>query len=214
MRVGGVAPAHPRTGRGAAHCASSSYGQAVPDVPAVQTERLVLRAWRDDDLDAFAALNADAEVMRYFPSTLSRNESDAFVERARSVWTERGFGWWAVEVTNGPSFVGFIGLSLATFEAPFTPAVEIGWRLAKAAWGCGYATEGAKATLGFAFDVHGIDELVSFTSVENRRSRDVMERLGMRRDANEDFDHPSLPTGHPLRHHVLYRLRRPGAMSD
>jgi len=172
----------------------------------LKTERLVLRPWRDEDLAPFAAMNADPEVMRHFPATLSRAESDAMVGRVREHFALRGYGNWAVEVPGVTSFAGFIGLNVPRFEAHFTPCVEIGWRLATACWGKGYATEGARAALVFGLETLKLPEIVSFTAIDNLPSRRVMERLGMRRDPAEDFDHPSLPEGHRLRRHVLYRL--------
>jgi RimJ/RimL family protein N-acetyltransferase len=172
----------------------------------LRTERLLLRGWRHSDLEPFAALNADPEVMRYFPATLSREESDALAARASASLTERGWGLWAVE--HRGEFLGFTGLAVPRFEAHFTPAVEIGWRLAHAAWGFGYASEAATAVLRFAVEELRLDEVVSFTAVANRRSRAVMERIGMARDTAGDFDHPGVPEGSPLRRHVLYRTDR------
>jgi RimJ/RimL family protein N-acetyltransferase len=174
----------------------------------VRTERLVLRQWRDDDLEPFAALNADLEVMRYFPAPLTRAQSDALAERERERIARGGWGLWAVEVVDGPPFVGFVGLARPAFDAHFTPAVEVGWRLAREHWGRGYATEAARAALAFGFDELDLAEIVSFTSVLNERSQRVMDRIGMSRDLDGDFDHPSLPAGHPLRRHVLYRIGR------
>ncbi|HMD46620.1 MAG TPA: GNAT family N-acetyltransferase [Acidimicrobiales bacterium] len=177
--------------------------------PTLETARLVLRRWRDDDLECFAGLNADPAVMEHFPAPLTRRESDALAARIEEGFEHDGFGLFAVEVRGGPpfvGFVGFVGLSPATFSASFTPAVEVGWRLARAQWGHGYATEAARACLDFAFDDVGLTEVVSFTAVPNRRSRAVMERLGMHRDPDEDFDHPRVEPGHPLRRHVLYRI--------
>jgi RimJ/RimL family protein N-acetyltransferase len=171
------------------------------------TERLRLRQWREEDLEPFAALNADDEVMRYFAAPLSRAESDALAKRSRQEISERGWGLWAVEVVNGPPFVGFVGLARPRFAAHFTPAVEVGWRLARSAWGCGYATEAARAAIGYGFRELGLEEIVSFTSPLNERSWRVMERLGMSRDPADDFDNPNLSPG-PLRRHVLYRLSR------
>jgi RimJ/RimL family protein N-acetyltransferase len=171
---------------------------AEPDT--LITPRLRLRPWRDADLAPFAALNADPEVMAHFPAPLTRAESDALAAR--------GWGLWAVEVPGGCAFAGYVGLAEPRFEASFTRCLEIGWRLARAQWGRGYATEGARAALRFAFDELGRDEVVSFTTVANARSRAVMERLGMRRDPADDFDHPVIAVGHPLRRHVLYRVRR------
>lgn len=183
-------------------------------VTELQTPRLVLRQWRDDDLAPFAALNADPEVMRHYPSVLTRAESDAWVFGARALIAARGWGLWAVEIVDGAPFIGFVGLAQPRFEAHFTPAVEIGWRLAREHWGRGYATEGASAAVAFAFDALGLDEIVSFTTVANDRSRRVMERLGMTHDPSDDFEHPLLAPGDPLRPHVLYRLRRTGAAGD
>jgi RimJ/RimL family protein N-acetyltransferase len=177
--------------------------------PELRTERL-LRRWREEDLETFARLNADPEVMRHFKSTLDRPASDLLAGRIESGFDERGFGLWAVEVPDEAPFIGFVGLDRAVFPAPFTPAVEVGWRLARAYWGRGYATEGARAALAFGFDRLGLAEIVSLTTHGNTRSRAVMERLGMTRNPDDDFDHPSLPEGHPLRRHVLYRLRRQG----
>jgi RimJ/RimL family protein N-acetyltransferase len=174
------------------------------------TARLRLRTWRDEDLGPFAELNADPEVMRHFPAPLSRAESDALAERIRGRIAADGWGLWAVERIDSGAFIGFVGLARPAFEAAFTPCVEVGWRLARAHHGRGYATEAARAAVDFGFDRLGLDEIVSFTSVDNLASRRVMEKLGMRRDPAEDFDHPRLEPGHRLRRHVLYRLARPG----
>lgn len=176
----------------------------------LQTPRLRLRAWRDEDLAPFAAINADPEVARYLPSTLNRDESDAFAERIRARMDEDGFGFWAAERLDHPAspFIGFIGLSRPRFEADFTPCVEIGWRLDRAHWGIGLASEGAQALLHCALTELRLSEVVAFSAVENLASRRVMEKIGMQRDPAEDFDHPSLPPGHPLKRHVLYRKRR------
>jgi RimJ/RimL family protein N-acetyltransferase len=180
------------------------------------TQRLLLRAWRDADLEPFAALNADQRVMEHFPNTLDRVASDALASDIREDFMHQGFGLWAVEVPEVAPFIGFVGLSAPDFDAPFTPCIEIGWRLASEHWGQGYATEAAAAAVGHAFGPLGLLELVSFTAPANRRSRAVMERLGMSRSPDDDFEHPKLPVGHPLRSHVLYRLRRSasGATTD
>jgi len=184
-----------------------------------RTDRLLLRGWREDDLKPFAALNADPEVMRHFPAPLARADSDALAARVAGHLDREGWGLWAVEVTGaGPGgrgrFAGFTGLSVPGFDAPFGPAVEVGWRLARWAWGHGFATEAATAALGVGFDELGLHEIVSFTAVPNERSQAVMRRIGMTRDPGEDFDHPLVPAG-PLRRHVLYRIaadaRRPAA---
>ena len=172
----------------------------------LSTERLLLRPWREDDLEPFAALNADLSVMAFFPSVLSRNDSDALAERMAAHIDTHGWGLWAVEVPGVAALAGYIGLSVPGFAAPFTPCVEIGWRLAREHWGQGYAIEGARAALAFGFTALKLDEIVSFTVPANLRSRRVMERLGMTRAEADDFDHPGLPVEHPLRRHVLYRI--------
>jgi ribosomal-protein-alanine N-acetyltransferase len=181
-------------------------------IPLVQprTERLVLRQWRDEDWAPFAALNADPEVMRHFPSTLDEQESNAFAYRNAALLEVHGYGLWAVEVLESGTFVGLTGLNRPLWDAAFTPCVEVGWRFARSAWGHGYATEAARAALAVAFGPLGLDEVVSFTAVANTRSRAVMERLGMTRDPAEDFDHPKLGPDSPVRRHVLYRLGRAG----
>jgi len=168
--------------------------------------RVCLRRWRDEDREAFAAMNSDARVMEFFRSRLSRVESDAMVDRIQKHFSEHDFGLWAIEVPGVAPFIGFAGLEWARFGAPFTPSVEVGWRLAFEHWGRGYATEAARLALGYGFGTLALSVVVSFTSATNHRSRAVMERLGMRRDPVEDFDYPSFPEGHPLRRHVLYRL--------
>jgi len=181
----------------------------VPAEPELRTPRLLLRRWRDTDLAPFAALNADPLVMEHFPAPLRPEQSDDLADRIDAGFDERGWGLWAVEIPGTAPFAGFIGLNPAVFDAPFTPAVEVGWRLARAHWGRGYATEGALAALSFGFDELALDEVVSFTTHRNTRSRRVMERLGMRRDPADDFENPNLPDGDALRPHVLYRLDRP-----
>ncbi|MDT0303785.1 GNAT family N-acetyltransferase [Streptomonospora wellingtoniae] len=172
----------------------------------LRTARLLLRGWRAADREPFARLNADPAVMEHFPQVLTRRESDAAADRIAAHLAEHGFGLWAVEVAATGGFVGFTGLQRAVFPAHFTPAVEVGWRLARHAWGRGYATEAARAAAAFGFDDCGLAEIVSFTVPANVRSRAVMRRLGMRHSSTDDFDHPSLPEGHPLKRHVLYRL--------
>jgi RimJ/RimL family protein N-acetyltransferase len=169
-------------------------------------DRVCLRRWCDEDRDAFAALNSDARVMEFFPSHLSRVDSDAMVDGIEHHFNEHGFGLWAIEVPNVAPFIGFAGLSVKRFPASFTPCVEVGWRLAFAYWGRGYATEAARLALDYGFGTLALAEIVSYTSVTNHRSRALMERLGMRRDPADDFDHPAIPENHPLRRHVLYRL--------
>ena len=174
----------------------------------IRTARLRIRSWRDEDIEPHAAMNADPRVMEFFPSVMSREESTAGLARARERIAERGFSFWPVEVVGGASFIGMAGLSVPSFEAPFMPAVEIGWRLVADHWGQGYATEAARGVLAFGFERLVLPEIVSFTTVANVRSRRVMEKLGMRRAPEDDFLHPAIPEGHPQQPHVLYRLAR------
>jgi RimJ/RimL family protein N-acetyltransferase len=181
----------------------------------LRTERLWLRRWLPADLAPFAVMNATPRVAEYLPGPLSREESDALVARIEAHFNQYGFGLWAVEICGAASFAGFIGLSVPRFDAHFTPCVEIGWRLGAAHWGHGYATEGARAALAFGFEVLGFEEIVAFTVPGNVRSRRVMERIGMAYRPEDDFEYPLLPEGHPLRHHVLYRIaRRAAAQPD
>ena len=175
----------------------------------LETERLLMRSWRKDDLAPFAALNADPVVMEHFPSTLTRQESDALVVRITAQLDDLGYGLWALEVRDSGEFVGFTGLALQTFPAHFPPAVEVGWRLKQSAWGHGYATEAALAALDYAFSVAELDEIVSMTAVTNVRSQRVMQRIGMTHDPADDFEHPNVPDGHRVKPHVLYRIRHP-----
>ena len=177
-------------------------------VTTLTTDRLLLRHWRDDDRVPFAAMNADLRVMEHFPAPLSRLESDALIDEFEARFDPRGFGLWALERRDDGTFIGFTGLAAVPWEAHFTPAIEVGWRLAPEAWGHGYATEAAREAVRFGFEDAGLDEIVSFTVPANVRSRAVMERLGMTHDPADDFDHPRLPVGHPLRRHVLYRIDR------
>ena len=176
--------------------------------PILRTQRLILRPWRDEDVSLFAALNTDPEVMAEMGGPRNPADSEAAARRIREHFDAHGYGAWAAELPGVASFIGFIGLAIPGFEAFFTPCVEIGWRLARAYWGQGYASEGARAALDFGFERLGLEEIVSFTTTTNLRSRRVMERIGMARRAEEDFDHPNLPEGHPLCRHVLYRIGR------
>lgn len=170
------------------------------------TERLILRRWREEDLAPFAAMNADPLTMRFMPSVMTADESQAQIARFEAHHRLHAYGVWAVEVPGVAPFIGFVGLQRVPFDTPFTPAVEIGWRLSPAHWGKGYATEGAKAALRIGFEDLNLDQIVSFTVMANKPSWSVMERLGMARDPAEDFDHPRLPVGHALRRHILYRI--------
>ena len=174
----------------------------------VETPRLWLRQVRAADQPHFAAINADPAVMEWFPRPLSTLESDQFVERILGHWRTEGFGLWALEVKRTGAFIGFTGLSRPAFQAHFTPAVEVSWRLARSAWGCGYASEAGRASLAVGFGELGLEEIVSFTSRLNRRSEAVMRRLGMVHHPADDFQHPNLPPDHLLSNHVLYRISR------
>jgi RimJ/RimL family protein N-acetyltransferase len=180
-----------------------------PDPPReIRTERLCLRRWLPTDRRPFAELNADPQVMEHFPEVLSPAQSDALADRIEDHFDVHGFGLWAIEILGVAPFAGFVGLSVPGFEARFTPCVEIGWRLARQQWGRGYAREGARAALDFGFHSLALDQIVSFTVPSNTRSRRVMEAIGMTRRPEDDFEHPGLPVGHPLRRHVLYRINR------
>jgi ribosomal-protein-alanine N-acetyltransferase len=177
--------------------------------PRLVTDRLVMRGWREDDKPAYARLNADPEVMAHFPGTLTREQSDEMVDRMTARWAELGFGLWAVEVQATGECIGFVGLAAPSWTMPFTPCIEVGWRLARHAWGQGYAPEAALAALRWGFEQldppH--DEFVSFTTSLNTKSQRVMQKLGLTRDPADDFDHPMYPDWHE-RHHVLYRIGR------
>jgi RimJ/RimL family protein N-acetyltransferase len=173
----------------------------------VTTPRLRLRQWKDADRDPYAALNADPEVMRYFPGLQSREASEKSIDAWSAQLAGRGWSNWAVSTLDTDTFIGFTGLSIPSRPFPFQPCVEIGWRLARAHWKKGYATEAAKAALRVGFDRLSLEEIVSFTALTNLPSRAVMERIGMV-NSGEDFDHPALPEGHELRRHCLYRLSR------
>lgn len=184
----------------------SIRSRLVPRMETLTTARLTLRRWRDADRTPFQGINADPRVMEFFPAPLTPEESDSGIARVEQHFDRHGFGLYAVELIEPRSFIGFIGLNVPNFEAPFMPAVEIGWRLAYDYWGLGLATEGARAVVRHAFEKLRLPGLVSFTTVANARSRRVMEKVGMTHDPAADFDHPHLALGHPLRRHVLYRL--------
>jgi RimJ/RimL family protein N-acetyltransferase len=173
-----------------------------------ETERLRLRQWKISDREPFADLNADPRVTEFFPSALDRAASDAMADRCESLIAERGWGFWAIEMKENGRFIGFAGLHIPARELPFSPCVEIGWRLTFESWGKGYATEAARGCLRIGFERLQLEEIVSFTAVGNKRSRAVMERLGMQEDANAVFEHPKIAVGHSLRLHCLYRLSR------
>jgi RimJ/RimL family protein N-acetyltransferase len=175
----------------------------------LHTRRCVLRQWQAQDFGPWAEMNADPAVRRWFPAIATEEQSRAEAQRCRDAITQRGWGMWALELPGVRSFAGFVGLNAPHYDAPWVPAVEIGWRLPRAAWGQGFATEAAHAALDFGFARLGLDEIVAITVPGNAPSRRVMERLGLKRDEGGDFDHPRIEAGHPLQRHVLYRKRRP-----
>lgn len=189
----------------------SERALVLPTFPApleLHTRRCVLRQWKASDFAPWAEMNADAEVRRYFPGVASEEQSRGEAERSRDAITQRGWGLWALELPGTLPFAGFVGLNVPHYDAPWVPAVEIGWRLPRAAWGQGFATEAARAALDFGFERLGLDEIVAVTVPANTPSRRVMERLGLRRDEAGDFDHPRVEAGHPMQRHVLYRKAR------
>jgi RimJ/RimL family protein N-acetyltransferase len=173
----------------------------------IRTDRLLLRCWRESDRLPFQQINADPRVMEFFPEPLAPDASDTLFDRAQSHFILHGFGPFAVELLATEEFIGFIGLSIPSFDAPFMPAVEIGWRIASEHWNKGFATEGARAALCYGFETLRLSEVVSFTVPANLRSHRVMEKLGMSHSPADDFDHPRLLASHPLRRHVLYRIK-------
>lgn len=181
--------------------------------PELRTDRLLLRPWRESDCEPFAQLNADPEVMRYLQGPRSRERSDASIASMERQFAEQGWGLWALEVIATGEFIGFTGLARSDFDAHFTPAVEVGWRLARQAWGHGYATEAGAAAVRFGLGPGGIPDIMSWTAAINSPSRAVMARLGFRHDPAADFEHPRVPPGDPIRPHVLYRLPTDGPRS-
>lgn len=175
--------------------------------PILETPRLFLRHWKEEDLALFAHLNQDPRVMEYFPSILSKKQSDQLARSIEKELTEKEYGLWAVELKKAHAFIGFVGLHYQDFPAHFTPCIEIGWRLMYDAWGKGYAFEAASKVLEYAFHELYLKEVVSFTAVDNIRSRKLMERLNMSYHKEDDFEHPKLSKSHPLRLHVLYRKK-------
>ena len=174
----------------------------------IKTERLLLRRWKPEDRVPFALINADFRVMKFFARPLTQKDSDGFIDRVEAHFNQHGFGFWALEKLEDGRLIGLAGLAKAVFKAPFTPTVEIGWRLAHDAWGRGYATEAAAKAMEVGFDGFSLPEIVAFTVPDNQRSRRVMEKLAMCRNEEEDFDHPGLPEGHRFQKHVLYRISR------
>ena len=179
----------------------------------LETERLLLRGWAADDLELFATLNADPRVMEHFPETLRRDKSDEYAENFQRAIDSNGFGYFAIARKLDAQFIGYVGISKVIFDAEFTPAMEIAWRLGFDFWGKGLATEAAKASLDFGFSELELEEILFFTTPENARSIAVMKRLGFTRDVDGDFDHPRVPVGHRLRPHILHRLQKPRGTS-
>lgn len=174
----------------------------------LRSERLLLRRWQAADREPFATLNADPRVMQFLGTPLSADQSDSLLDSIEARFETQGFGFWALELLGDGSFIGMAGLNIPRFDAPFMPAVEIGWRLDPQYWGHGYATEAARAVLALAFGSLGLEEIVAFTAAGNLRSQAVMQRLGMHRDVSDDFDHPLVQAESALRRHVLYRIKR------
>ena len=179
----------------------------MPKAIQLKTKNLILRQWKKSDYLAFSKLNSDVDVMKYFPKPLSETESHEMAMKIESSIKQKGWGFWAVELKENHLFIGFVGLHEPSSDLPFSPCVEIGWRLDKRYWGKGYATEAGKEVLRFAFDTLKLDEVVSFTTVENNKSQSVMKRLNMI-DIRQDFEHPALAKGHHLREHVLYKITK------
>ena len=179
----------------------------MPNVIEINTERLLLRPWKPSDFNAFSIMNANKRVMAFYPSTLTKAESDQMAKTCKQLIEKRGWGFWALEEKKSARFIGFTGLHIPRYDLPFQPCVEIGWRLSDDYWGAGFATEAAKAALAFGFNQLNLEEIVSFTTVNNQRSISVMKKLNMQKTAHH-FDHPALPEGHALREHVLYKLNR------
>lgn len=173
----------------------------------ITTQRLILRSWKNEDLESLSRMNANPEVMEFFPAPLTYKESMERLEVYTRHIQDHGWGLWAVSAPGVSDFIGWIGLWPIGFETHFTPAIEIGWRLLPEFWGHGYATEGARACLQYGFDTLKLNEIVSITVPANLRSQRVMQKIGMHTDPKDAFDHPKLPEGHPLRRHILYRLK-------
>jgi RimJ/RimL family protein N-acetyltransferase len=178
-------------------------------ITSLETDRLLLRQWKPADREPFAKLNADPKVMEFFPNMLSREASDAFIDRIQALIEKQGWDLWAVEIKNTQQFIGYVGLHVPNYELPFNPCVEVGWRLAYEFWGKGYAPEAALVAIKFGFESLNLAEVVSFTTLSNVRSQRVMEKIGMQRSP-ETFQHSGVPIDGKLREHCLYRLSRNG----
>lgn len=190
-------------------CLAIMNSASYATIPILETQRLKLRGWQQTDLAPLARINADPRVMAFAPNgTLSFEQTQASIERFNNHFKEHAFGIWAVELKEQGELIGRVGITVPTWQAPFTPCIEIGWRLAYEHWGKGYATEAADAVLRYAFNVLNIKEIVAFTVPTNNASQKVMEKLGMQRDINGDFNYPLVPKNHPLAHHILYRITK------
>ena len=173
----------------------------------METQRIILRQWKDEDYPKFAALNADLSVMEFFPKPLIHQESDDMADKIRSLLEQRGWGFWALELKGNGEFIGFTGLHIPTAKLPFSPCVEVGWRFAKRYWGFGYASEAASEALRFAFNSLKLDEVVSFATLRNLRSQSVMRKIGMA-NINQNFLHPDIDSDSLLSEHVLFKINR------
>ena len=182
---------------------------SLPQPVEIKTDRLLLRQWTEQDFPLFAKICADPVVMEFFPKVYSQEESDAFASKTISLIEKKSWGFWAVELIEENKFIGFVGLNESGYLVPVSPCIEIGWRLDKDYWGKGYATEAARASLQFAFEVLQVNEVYSFTSIFNKRSWLMMLRLGMQ-NTGDNFDHPMVPQGHVLKEHVLYKISMTG----
>jgi len=180
----------------------------------LKTKRLILRPWKEEDLEPFARLNADPRVMEYLPTVLTKKQSEATLKSSQAHIEKYGWGKWAVTLLDTGELIGRIGLGEVDFQANFTANIELGYRLAFEHWGKGYASEGAAECLKFGFETLNLSEIVSFTAIQNMRSRRIMEKVGMYHDSKGDFDHPQLPEGHPLRRYVLYRIKNAGQKNE
>jgi len=172
----------------------------------IETARLILRQWQTEDYASFAQMSTNPQVMQYFPKLLNRTESDAFIDKVKAIIELKGWGFWAVELKETQQFIGFVGLHDQPTQFSFSPCVEIGWRLDQAFWGKGYASEAANAALAFAFDQLKLEKVVSFTTLDNKKSQKVMEKIKMRKIT--EFQHPALDLNHPLSWHVLYEISK------
>lgn len=172
----------------------------------IETARLILRQWQPEDYASFAQMSKNPQVMQYFPKLLNRTESDAFIDKVKAIIELKGWGFWAVELKETQQFIGFVGLHDQPTQFSFSPCVEIGWRLDQAFWGKGYAPEAANAALAFAFDQLKLEKVVSFTTLDNKKSQKVMEKIKMRKIT--EFQHPALDLNHPLSWHVLYEISK------